>query len=148
MRAIYTIFALLILLNPATGKETKEQELFSVNNPASNIAICNSGITAGTGPDLTTSQQVSNFFGSILSTNEFPARWQCGTWSEFHGWLYILSDVGIWVAYFTIPIVLGFFLIKRKEDLPFKSILVLFIAFILACGLTHLLDAIIFWWPA
>lgn len=94
------------------------------------------------------SQQSSEFFSSILSTSQWPARWQCGEWSSFNGWLYILSDFAIWLAYFMIPIVLTYFLVKKKEQLPFKRIFALFIAFILACGLTHLIDAIIFWWPA
>ncbi|WP_185113955.1 PAS domain-containing sensor histidine kinase [Fulvivirga imtechensis] len=47
-----------------------------------------------------------------------------------------------------IPLILGFYLYRAKEKLPFRSIFILFISFILACGLTHLMDAVIFWWPA
>ena len=36
----------------------------------------------------------------------------------------------------------------RKRDVPFRTIVWLFGAFILACGTTHLMEAIIFWWPA
>ena len=35
-----------------------------------------------------------------------------------------------------------------RRDIPFRGIFWLFAAFILACGTTHLMDAIIFWWPA
>src|SRR5208337_5238755 len=35
-----------------------------------------------------------------------------------------------------------------KKDMPFRAIFWLFGAFILACGTTHLMEAIIFWWPA
>ncbi len=94
------------------------------------------------------SQEFSTFFSSLLDTSQFPARWYCGDWSQFHGWLYIGSDLAIWLAYFMIPMVMGYFLIQKKEALPFKGIFTLFIAFILACGLTHLIDAAIFWWPA
>src|SRR5690606_10906364 len=31
---------------------------------------------------------------------------------------------------------------------PFRYLFVLFGAFILSCGATHLMEAIIFWWPA
>jgi len=64
-----------------------------------------------------------------------------------HGWLHILSDLGIWLAYLAIPCILGYFVLRRK-DIPFRPIFWLFAAFILACGTTHLMEAIIFWWPA
>jgi PAS domain S-box-containing protein len=36
----------------------------------------------------------------------------------------------------------------RRRDVPFRTIFWLFGAFILACGTTHLMEAVIFWWPA
>ncbi|MFC5284748.1 sensor histidine kinase [Pedobacter alpinus] len=91
--------------------------------------------------------QVQSFFSNLFNTNDWPARWNCGTWSDFHGWLYIISDLTIWAAYFAIPILL-LVIIKKRKDIPFLNIFWLFIAFILLCGLTHFIDAIIFWWPA
>ena len=64
-----------------------------------------------------------------------------------HGWLHILSDGGVWAAYFAIPLVLGYFAARRR-DLPFRRVFLLFVAFILLCGTTHLMEAVIFWWPA
>lgn len=90
----------------------------------------------------------ANFLSNIFSTDNWPARWNCGIWTPFHGWLYIASDLMIWLAYFMIPMTLGFYLYKAHEEVPFKSVFLLFIAFILACGLTHLVDALLFWWPA
>lgn len=87
------------------------------------------------------------FLAKLFDTSDFPARWSCGRWSAGHGWLHIFSDLGIWSAYVAIPIVLVFFALKRK-DIPFRRIFWLFGAFILACGTTHLMEAIIFWWPA
>jgi PAS domain S-box-containing protein len=92
--------------------------------------------------------QVTEFFSSLTNTDGWPPRWYCGEWSTFHGWFYIISDLLIWLAYFTIPAILFLFLRKKKEQLPFKGLLVFFIAFILLCGLTHLIDVAIFWWPA
>ncbi len=40
------------------------------------------------------------------------------------------------------------FFMLRKKDLPFPKVIWLFAAFILACGLGHLIEAAIFWWPA
>lgn len=88
-----------------------------------------------------------NFFLNLFDTTDFPQRWHCGDWSAGHGWLHILSDVGIWAAYFAIPGLLAYFLSQRK-DLPFRRVFLLFVAFIMLCGLTHLMDATIFWWPA
>jgi hypothetical protein len=61
--------------------------------------------------------------------------------------LHILSDLGVWSAYVAIPCVLGSSL-RRRKDLPFRGIFLLFGAFILACGTTQLMEAILFWWPA
>ena len=91
--------------------------------------------------------QVTDFFSKIFDTNDFPARWHCGNWTAFHGWLYIASDLAIWAAYFTIPVLLLRIMIKRK-DIALNGVISLFLAFVFLCGLTHLIDAVIFWWPA
>lgn len=53
----------------------------------------------------------------------------------------------VFMAYFSIPALL-FFFVKKKKKVPFKGVAALFILFILFCGITHLMDAIIFWYPA
>ncbi|MEX1188203.1 MAG: HAMP domain-containing sensor histidine kinase [Bacteroidia bacterium] len=90
--------------------------------------------------------QLIEFFTGLFSTEHWPERWSCGTWSQFHGWLYIISSFLIAAAYFVIPVLLYKFL-KRRSDLPFIKIFWLFILFILACGSTHLIDGVIFWEP-
>ncbi len=87
------------------------------------------------------------FLSRLFDTSDFPARWNCGHWSAGHGWLHILSDLGVWAAYLAIPCVLAYFVLQKK-DLPFRKIFLLFVGFILFCGTTHLMEAIIFWWPA
>jgi PAS domain S-box-containing protein len=88
-----------------------------------------------------------DFLSRLFDTSGFPPRWQCGDWTAGHGWLHILSDLGVWSAYVTIPCVLGYFVLRRK-DIPFRGIFLLFGAFILACGTTHLMEVLMFWWPA
>jgi PAS domain S-box-containing protein len=88
-----------------------------------------------------------DFLSRLFDTTTFPPRWTCGQWSSGHGWLHILSDIGIWSAYFAIPVVLATFIWRRRE-IPFRKVLLLFVAFILLCGTTHLMEAVIFWWPA
>jgi hypothetical protein len=131
-----------------------EQQLFAADRSYSDPSVdCNIAICQVT-PSQSYAQHssdnhVTEFVTGLLDTKDWPARWQCGTWTSFHGWLYIISDIIIWFSYFMIPLTLGYFVYRRKrEPIPFRSIIFLFIAFILACGLTHLVDAAIFWWPA
>jgi two-component system, chemotaxis family, sensor kinase Cph1 len=91
--------------------------------------------------------QVSEFFSKLFSPDSWPARWHCGNWSGFHGWLYIISSLLIAAAYFSIPVLLFLLIRKTKNKLPFLGIFWLFILFILACGLTHVMDATMFWFP-
>jgi len=92
-------------------------------------------------------EQFYDFFRRLTDMSDWPARWYCGTWSDFHGWLYIISDLTIWLAYMAIPLVLIRF-IMIKKGVPLAGVFWLFGAFIMLCGLTHLLDAMMFWYPA
>ena len=87
-----------------------------------------------------------DFLSKLFDTSDFPPRWQCGNWEAGHGWLHILSDLAIFGAYTAIPVVIAYF-ISRRPDIPFPRILWLFVAFIFACGTTHLIESIIFWQP-
>jgi PAS domain S-box-containing protein len=90
--------------------------------------------------------QALEFFQKLFDTSDFPPRWHCGRWSEFHGWLYIISDLAIWAAYFAIPLLIVRY-ITRRHNQRFIKLYFLFAGFILACGSTHLLDALSFWVP-
>lgn len=92
--------------------------------------------------------EMAEFFEKLFQAESWPPRWYCGTWTDFHGWLYIFSNLAIWAAYFTIPLILFIFVVKRRQDIPFIKVFWLFIAFILACGTTHLIDASLFYYPA
>ena len=91
--------------------------------------------------------EIKEFFSNLFDNTSWPARWHCGYWSDFHGWLYILSDLSIWGAYFTIPVLILKYISKKKK-IRFHKAYVYFAAFILLCGLTHLIDASMFWVPA
>ncbi len=109
------------------------------------VAVCTTQVSVQPQPF---GQQVSSFFSSVFETDSWPDRWHCGEWTSFHGWLYIVSDLLIWLSYFTIPVILAAFVYRRQATRTFNSVVLLFMGFILACGLSHFLDALIFWWPA
>lgn len=44
-------------------------------------------------------QQVIDFFTGLFASDQWPARWHCGNWSSFHGWLYILSARRLWQSF-------------------------------------------------
>ncbi|QZK91011.1 PAS domain-containing protein [Flavobacterium sp. CHNK8] len=83
---------------------------------------------------------------NIFSSGGFMPRWICGQWSETLGWLYIISNIAIGLAYLSIPIFLYKFVKKRKEKI-FNRVFICFMLFIFFCGTTHFVDAIIFWFP-
>ncbi|HEX6984368.1 MAG TPA: ATP-binding protein [Planctomycetaceae bacterium] len=85
----------------------------------------------------------------LFDTTGFPPRWKCGTgWTALHGYTHVVGDLLVFAAYMTIPLVIVYYVRKRRADLPFPRIGWLFALFIFACGTTHLLDALMFYWPA
>lgn len=52
-------------------------------------------------------------------------------------WLVVGSDLAIALAYFSIPATMAILLRDRREDIAYPWLWILFVAFILACGLTH-----------
>lgn len=84
------------------------------------------------------------FFSSFLSVSAADGEFRCncdeeGFWSiENILECQKVSDFLIAVAYFSIPIELLYFV--SCSNIPFKLVLVQFIAFIVLCGMTHLLN--------
>jgi len=90
---------------------------------------------------------MSAFFSRLFDTSDFMPREQCGHWTADLVWLHRGSDLFTWLAYLSIPVVLVFFAWRRRS-LPFRRFFLLFAAFILACGFSHFVDALMFTWPA
>src|SRR5262245_35653640 len=87
-----------------------------------------------------------NLINRLFDPSGFvPRRW-CGDWTTPLIWLHNVSDTLIWLAYFAIPVVLVYFA-RRRRDLPFHGIFWLFGLFIFCCGLTHLLEVVVFYVP-
>jgi signal transduction histidine kinase/CheY-like chemotaxis protein len=71
----------------------------------------------------------------------------CLLWDPGLIWTYALSDAGIGLAYFSIPVALAA-IARNRSDLVFSPLLWLFAAFILLCGTTHWIDVLTLWTPA
>ncbi len=85
----------------------------------------------------------------LFDTASFQPRWKSDPgWTALHGYTHLIGDLLVFGAYMAIPLVIVYFVRRRRDDLPFPRIGWLFAAFIFACGLTSLLDALMFYWPA
>lgn len=62
-------------------------------------------------------------------------------------WLHVVSDAVIAVSYFVIPVLLLYFIHRRRQPLSFNGVVALFAAFIVLCGLSHVLGIITVWTP-
>jgi two-component system sensor kinase len=82
----------------------------------------------------------------LFGIKDFIPHGYCLSWSPVLLWLHVSSDLLIALAYYSIPLALVYFIRKRK-DLPYPWMFILFAGFILACGTTHLLSAITIWIP-
>ncbi|MCU7373924.1 ATP-binding protein [Paucibacter sp. O1-1] len=71
----------------------------------------------------------------------------CFQWSPDLLGLMVGADALTALAYFSIPLALMVF-VKRRSDLKFNWIFVLFSAFIFLCGSTHVVDILTIWTPA
>ncbi|MEQ9008493.1 MAG: two-component sensor histidine kinase, partial [Ekhidna sp.] len=89
---------------------------------------------------------LTSYFSGLLSTENWPARWTCGDWSSVEGWMYISADLSIFLAYLSIPIILLWY-IRNRDIGKGRNLVILFAAFILLCGFTHLIDVVLFWEP-
>ncbi len=79
----------------------------------------------------------------LASTDGFVPRKICGAWSPGLVWLHAGSDILIWLAYVSIPLALVYF--ARRQGLGRLNRLVwLFALFILCCGFTHFIEALMF----
>ncbi|MFQ4146106.1 sensor histidine kinase [Chlorogloeopsis sp. ULAP02] len=91
--------------------------------------------------DLTV-EFVNNFF----FLGNFIPHGHCYLWKPELVGLHILSDAIITLSYYSIPLTLLYF-VRKREDIPFKSIFLLFGAFIISCGTTHIMEVWTLWHP-
>jgi diguanylate cyclase (GGDEF)-like protein/PAS domain S-box-containing protein len=87
---------------------------------------------------------IENF--SFFSSQDFMPHGHCYMWQPALLWTYVLSDLGIAASYYSIPVALVYF-VRKRHDLQFNWIFVMFSLFIFACGTTHLLSLWTIWNP-
>jgi signal transduction histidine kinase/CheY-like chemotaxis protein len=82
------------------------------------------------------------FFTDLL--RQYTPRRLCMNEESSVIWLHLITDGLIAAAYFTIPIALLRF-VRKRTDLAFNWMFVCFAIFILACGLTHVMNIVAMW---
>ncbi|WP_318700807.1 sensor histidine kinase [Roseofilum sp. SID2] len=86
---------------------------------------------------------IASLFSSSLA---YMPHGHCYLWQTPLVSLHVTSDALIALAYFSIPIILVYSVYKR-QDVPFLNIFILFSAFIILCGIGHLLEVWTLWYP-
>lgn len=81
-----------------------------------------------------------------LFATDFVPHGYCMRWASDVVWLHVISDGLTALAYFTIPFTLLYF-VRRRRDLAFNWMFVMFGVFILACGTTHVMGIWTLWQP-
>ena len=87
-------------------------------------------------------ETLSNF----IAPTGFEPHGHCFLWDPALLWLYVSSDSVVALSYYMIPIAL-FNFVRKRRDLAFNWMFLMFGAFILACGTTHLMGIWTLWKP-
>jgi signal transduction histidine kinase len=81
-----------------------------------------------------------------LNTEGFMPHGHCYLWTPSLLWSFVIAESVIVLSYFSIPLGLAWF-VKRRKDLQFNWMFILFSVFIFACGTTHLIGIWTIWHP-
>jgi PAS domain S-box-containing protein len=85
-------------------------------------------------------------FENFFDSSTLLAHGSCLFWRPDLLWLHVFSDLAIGLAYYSIPIALVVFLVRRRS-VEFTGLIALFAAFIISCGTTHFLSIWTLWHP-
>lgn len=75
---------------------------------------------------------------------DYMPHGHCYLWQPHILWTHVLSDAVIALSYFSIPFAILLF-VKKRADIKYHSVLVLFSLFILLCGITHVFGMLTIW---
>jgi PAS domain S-box-containing protein len=87
------------------------------------------------------------FVKNLVETSDFLPHGYCLLWQTPLVGLLIVSDALIALAYYSIPLALLSFA-RRRKDLAFHWMFLMFGGFIFACGTTHLVEIWTLWVPS
>ena len=82
----------------------------------------------------------------VLSSAYMPHLY-CYLGSTALAWTHAISDTLIGLAYLAISGTLAYLVYRGRNDLPFHGLFVAFGLFIVACGSSHILEAVTVWMP-
>jgi len=83
---------------------------------------------------------------ALLDTRSLSPHGICLLWRPELIWTHVISDALIGMAYFSIPAALAYFFVHRR-DVRFGWAILMFVAFILLCGVTHFMSILTLWAP-
>ncbi|HEY9605141.1 MAG TPA: diguanylate cyclase, partial [Allocoleopsis sp.] len=89
---------------------------------------------------------MSELLKTLLASRGFIPHGHCYLWKPELVWLHVVSDSLIALAYFSIPILLVYF-VRKRPDVPFNWMFLMFGTFIVACGTSHLMEVWTLWHP-
>ncbi|MBI3877903.1 MAG: PAS domain S-box protein [Verrucomicrobia bacterium] len=87
---------------------------------------------------------MTEFLERLFSGEGFMPHGHCYRWSSDLIWLHVVSDSLIALAYYSIPLTLVYF-VRKRRDLPYPWMFLMFGSFIIACGTTHLMEIWSIW---
>lgn len=88
-----------------------------------------------------------DWIGQALGGQSLLPHGFCLTWNPALLWTLVVSDAVIALSYFSIPFALWYFA-KKRPDIPYRWLMVVFGMFIVACGVTHIFDILNIWQPS
>jgi signal transduction histidine kinase len=86
-------------------------------------------------------------FHILFNGSGFIPHGHCYLWKPGLVWMHVSSDVLIALAYLSISATLVYFVHKSRREIPFHWMFLAFGAFIVACGMTHVMEVWTLWHP-
>jgi PAS domain S-box-containing protein len=86
-----------------------------------------------------------DFLKSFFSANFIP-HGHCYLWKPGLVWLHVTSDALTALAYYSIPVLLVYF-VRKRQDVPMSWMFLWCAAFVLACGTNHITNIWTVWYP-
>jgi PAS domain S-box-containing protein len=86
------------------------------------------------------------FISNLFLTRQFIPHGHCYLWKPGLVWLHLMSDALVTLAYYLIGLMLVYF-VRKRSDVPFDWMFLMFGTFIVACGTTHVMEIWTLWHP-